>query len=90
MARMVAGVGFEDVDTATWRTTLRLPPPEEFLWQYVASTPLCAIVGGAPLDAQAALEADVVEHWRKWVDDGQMVMDLSLVLTHGRADGHAR
>jgi hypothetical protein len=74
---------------ARGRTTLRLPSPEEFLWQYVASTPLRGLVNDAPPDAQTALEAEVAEPCGEWVDDGRLVVDLSLVVTHGRTGGHA-
>jgi SAM-dependent methyltransferase len=86
-ANMIRAAGFEEVGTRTWRAPLWLPPAEEFLWQYVASTPLRAMVNGAPPDARAALEAEVVGQWRKWVADGHLVVDLPLVLTYGRVGG---
>lgn len=51
--------GYQDVAVArsTWR--LRLPPPREFLWQYLFGTPLAPIAAKATEAQRDALERDV-------------------------------
>jgi hypothetical protein len=55
-------------------TELSLPPPEDFLWQYAAATPMAGILAGAGVEARNALERDVVAAWRDYeVDDGMQI-----------------
>jgi hypothetical protein len=44
--------GFRDVTARAEIRELSLPAPRDFLWQYVASTPLAAIVAAADDDAR--------------------------------------
>jgi SAM-dependent methyltransferase len=77
--------GFRDVAAATTTTTLRLPPPREFLWQYIASTPLGAVVAAVSDAARTALEDDVADRWRSFVDGGgDLVLEQPIVLARGR------
>jgi len=62
--------GFEDVDVRSTPKDLRLPPPEEFLWQYVRSTPLAAAVAEVDEERRAALERDYAARCREFVEDG--------------------
>jgi hypothetical protein len=53
---------------------LSLPAPADFLWQYVGSTPLAAIVADADDRGQAALAADVIAEWRRLGDGEGMAL----------------
>lgn len=65
--------GFQNVEIRAGTGELSLPPPREFLWQYVSSTPLAALLAGASADTRAALERDVVTRWKEFeTDDGMM------------------
>jgi ubiquinone/menaquinone biosynthesis C-methylase UbiE len=64
LRELIGGAGFREVAIRPVAATLRLPPPEEFLWQYMASTPLAAFVGRADENARAALADDVLSGWR--------------------------
>ena len=46
--QLLSDAGFADVLARAQRTTLRLPPPEEFLWQYLHSTPLAGAADARP------------------------------------------
>jgi hypothetical protein len=63
---------------------LTLPPPDEFLWQYVHSTPLAK--AAAELDAyrRAALEHEVVTGAEPFIENGALVMRLRLTVATGR------
>jgi ubiquinone/menaquinone biosynthesis C-methylase UbiE len=79
--------GFKDVVIHSISKQLRLPSPQEFVWQYLSCTPLA----GAMLDldpaVRTALEHDVVEGWREWVQDGGLTYSQSILLANaGRMD----
>jgi ubiquinone/menaquinone biosynthesis C-methylase UbiE len=76
--------GFEDIAVTTDTIALRVPPPAEFFWQYVHSTPLAAIVAGLDGAARAALEADVVERCQPFVEGDASVIEPGLLLATGR------
>lgn len=82
---LITGAGFHDVAVQPDITTLRLPPPEEFLWQYVHSTPLAGLVAQADDESRAALERDVVSRWQELVQDGALVFEHRLVVATARA-----
>jgi ubiquinone/menaquinone biosynthesis C-methylase UbiE len=56
--------GFKDVDVRSTATPLELPPPAEFLWQYIGSTPLATAVANADEERRAALENEFSEQCR--------------------------
>lgn len=62
---LVGGAGFHDVTVQSDTRALRLPPPEEFFWQYVQSTPLAGAVAQAGDERRASLERDVVARWQE-------------------------
>ena len=62
---------------------VRLPPPAEFLWQYIHLTPMAQFVDQASPAAQSAMEQQVVERWQPWVVDGGMSLDLPMVTATG-------
>ena len=76
LQNLISGAGFHDV--AVWRDsmTLRLPPPEEFLWQYVHSTPLADAVAQVDEERRVALERDVVVEWQPFVEDGTLLLEV--------------
>ena len=81
---LLGEAGFVDIDGITRTIPLQLPRPAEFLWQYIASTPLGVFVGNAPDDAQAALEKEIVETWQPFVDDdGHLAIDQPMVYARG-------
>ena len=84
LRELVRGAGFRDVTTQADAKELQLPPPAEFLWQYVHSTPLADAVAQADDDRRAALERDVVTGWQPYVEDGGMVLSPNVVVVTAR------
>lgn len=84
LQKLISGAGFHDV--AVWRDTktLRLPAPEEFLWQYVHSTPLATAVTQADDESRAALERNVVAKWQKFVEDDALMLQPGIVVATTR------
>jgi ubiquinone/menaquinone biosynthesis C-methylase UbiE len=72
LERLVADAGFREVAVHTSTKTPRLPPPADFLWQYVYLTPLSAVLSQVEEERRAALERDVVAGWQRWARDGGM------------------
>ncbi len=85
VASLLHDAGLEDVAVTETSATLRLPPPAEFLWQYLSLTPLGQFVDQAPAAARAAMEQQVVSQWQPFVADGlTMVEQPMLVATAHR------
>ena len=80
LAAPLGDAGFQDISATASTTTLHLPPPAEFLWQYINLTPMALLVAKAPEDARSALEQQFVEACRPFVVDGGMVADQPVVL----------
>jgi ubiquinone/menaquinone biosynthesis C-methylase UbiE len=81
---LLSGAGFPDVSAETHDEPLSLPAPEEFLWQFVHSTPLAAAVAGAEEERLTSLERDVVAKWQPFVDDHALVVKVRMVTATAR------
>lgn len=75
---------FHDVTITSATRTLRLPPPDEFLWQYLQVTPVAALVLAADEDRRRALEDDVVTRWRDFLNDGALSLEVTVVTATAR------
>jgi ubiquinone/menaquinone biosynthesis C-methylase UbiE len=84
LRRLTSEAGFDDVDVQSRPKTLRLPPPADFLWQYVHSTPLAGVVAGASDEQRAALEQDVCARWQDFTTDGGMEMTVTVTTVTAR------
>jgi SAM-dependent methyltransferase len=76
--------GFREVVVSPLTKELRLPPPREFLWQYIQCTPLSGLVAEAEGARVAALERDVVAGWQGWTREGGMTYQQGLIVTTAR------
>jgi ubiquinone/menaquinone biosynthesis C-methylase UbiE len=81
---LVGGAGFHDVSVQSDTGRLRLPAPEEFLWQYVQSTPLAGAVAQVDDDRREAFERDVVAQWQEFVEDRALVAHVRMVVATAR------
>ena len=81
---LVGAAGFGDITTQTYARKLHLPEPKEFLWQYVASTPLADAAAQADEESCAALERDVVAEWQPFIEDAGMVMSPGMLVVTAR------
>ncbi|NIU11957.1 MAG: hypothetical protein GWN81_24615, partial [Phycisphaerae bacterium] len=57
--QLLKEAGFDDIEIQANTKMLYLPTPKEFLWQYVYSTPLAAVVSEADERSRIALENEV-------------------------------
>ena len=81
---LVSGAGFHDVSVQSDTKPLRVPAPEEFLWQYVHSTPLAGAVAQVDDDRRGLLERDVVAKWQEFVKDRALVLQVRIVVATAR------
>jgi ubiquinone/menaquinone biosynthesis C-methylase UbiE len=81
---LISGAGFHDVSVQSDTKLLRLPAPEEFLWQYVHSTPLAGAVAQVDDERRGSLERDVVAKWQEFVEDRAVVLDVRVVVATAR------
>ena len=84
LQHLISGAGFREVAIHSDTQTLRLPAPEEFLWQYVLSTPLANAVAEVDNERRYALERDVVAKWEAFVEDGALTLQVGLVVATAR------
>jgi ubiquinone/menaquinone biosynthesis C-methylase UbiE len=85
VATLLREAGLDDVSSTVTTLTLRLPPPAEFLWQYINVTPMGPFVAQAPEAARSAMERQAVETMQPYVADGATVVDQPMVVATGRA-----
>lgn len=84
LQRLINGAGFRDVSAQSDIKTVRLPAPEEFLWQYVNSTPLAGAVAQVDEECRASLERDVVAKWQEFVKDRALMLQVRIVVATAR------
>ncbi len=82
---LAADAGFGEVDVRSGDRPLRLPPPGEFLWQYVGSTPLAAAVADLDEDGRDALERGYAERCREFVEDGALAGAVRMTTVTARS-----
>lgn len=81
---MLQGAGFGDVEVRRATRALRVPPPEQFMWQYIHSTPMAAALAEVDEARRAALERDVCARWQQYCVDGAMTLEVGMTTAIGR------
>jgi ubiquinone/menaquinone biosynthesis C-methylase UbiE len=76
--------GFTDVDASSERKTFMLPPAEDFLWEYVYSTPLADAVAALDEDAHAELQQEVANGWEPFTANGALVLEVDVTSAIGK------
>lgn len=84
MRKLMGDAGFHEVDVEAKPKPLRLPPPADFLWQYVHSTPLVEPVSKADAQQRAALEREVCSRWQTLVADGGLPLEIGMTTAAAR------
>ena len=78
--------GFEKIQINTATKTLELPKPEDFLWQYIHSTPLAGLTSEATEAQRQALTREVCDAWQKFVVDGAMRLEVRMTTVSASPD----
>ena len=80
LQNLISGAGFRDVSVQVDTKSLRLPAPEEFLEQYVQSTPLAGAVAQVSDERRSSFERDVVAGWREFVKESALMLQVRMVV----------
>ena len=81
---LVSDAGFTNVHARSDTKTLRLSPPEQFLWEYVHSTPLAAAAAELDDSRRDALEHQVVAGWQAFADDDALLLELDVTVAQAQ------
>jgi ubiquinone/menaquinone biosynthesis C-methylase UbiE len=81
LSGLMTEAGFSDIVAERTQKTLRLP--EDFLWQYVHSTPLAALVGKASEEQRAALSREVSARWQKFAAGSAVTLEVGVTTVRG-------
>lgn len=81
---LLDSAGFADVVVDHPTKALRLPPPRDFLWQYIHSTPIAGALAQTDDATRAALEADVVDGCRPYVDGDALLAEVGMLTAIAR------
>jgi len=84
LTELMRDAGFREVDVQAKPKTLRLPPPADFLWQYINSTPVAEAVAQAGEAKRDALERDVCARWQEFAVDGSMSLQVGMTTATAR------
>lgn len=75
---LLDNAGFSEVDVQSASKPLRVPPPAEFLWQYVHSTPLADVLAQHDDETRGALEREVCEKWQPFVEEEALAFSVRM------------
>jgi ubiquinone/menaquinone biosynthesis C-methylase UbiE len=84
LQKLISSAGFRNVSAQSDVKQLRLPAPNEFLWQYLQSTPLAAAVAQVDDERRDSLERDVVAKWQEFVEDRALMLEVRIVVATAR------
>lgn len=79
--------GFGEVRLDSMVGALPVPPPRDFLWQYVHSTPLAGALAGVDAERRAALEREVCRGWEEFVEDGNLMVEVRMTTVVATGSG---
>jgi ubiquinone/menaquinone biosynthesis C-methylase UbiE len=64
LRELLQNAGFRNVKVESTLAQFDVPGPRDFLWQYIASTPMAEMVMQADEDRRDALEREITEQWQ--------------------------
>ena len=77
---IIKNAGFKDVSVRSEKKDLYLVPPEDFLWQYMSSTPLSSFIEKMDKETYANMESEVVEKWQPFVQNNNLVLKHDTII----------
>jgi ubiquinone/menaquinone biosynthesis C-methylase UbiE len=80
---LLEGAGFTDTRARSKREMLRVPHSEDFLWQYVYSTPIADAANRLDEGRRADLRDEVVAGWESFAEDDRLVLEVNVTSATG-------
>lgn len=84
LRELLRTAGFRDISSGSKPKSLCVPPPADFLWQYLYSTPLAEKISQVEEDRRKALEHDVCTAWEEFVVEGSVSFQVGMTTAIGR------
>ena len=84
LQELMESAGFSDVSARSEHKTLLLPAAENFLWQYVFSTPLSEAAGRLDERQRADLQQEIIADWAPFAEDEGLLVELDITTATGR------
>ncbi|GFG53147.1 transposase [Mycolicibacterium agri] len=81
---LLTQAGLRDAESTVVTVRLTLPAPADFLWRYIALTPMAALIDRAPEQAKSAMERQFSNRTGRYVVDGAALVDLPMVVSTAR------
>jgi ubiquinone/menaquinone biosynthesis C-methylase UbiE len=78
LEELMRNAGLGEVQSGRAIKILRLPPAEQFLWQYIGATPLHMAFTEANDETRAAVEEEVCEKWQDLYVDGELTLEVGI------------
>lgn len=82
---LLTDAGFVDPQARSERVTLPLPAAEDFVWQYVYSTPLAAAAESLDDGRRADLQREVAAAWEPFASDDGLDLEVDVTSATARA-----
>jgi ubiquinone/menaquinone biosynthesis C-methylase UbiE len=83
ISELLQAAGFTDVIAHSERRALHVPPAEDFLWQYVYSTPLAEAANELDEDQHARLQEEIVAGWEPFAEEDGLLLEVEVVSATG-------
>lgn len=84
LAGLLKSAGFRDIEVTRAIRRLQVPPPADFLWQYIRSTPLSAAIAKTDATRRRAFEEDVTAQWHPFVANDGMALEVGMTTAMAR------
>ncbi len=84
LQRLLTEAGFTSITTRVHTREIHFPPAREFMWQYIACTPLMTLLPKSGNAQTEALEREVVAQWQPWATEDGMRNKQSCVFSIAR------
>lgn len=82
--KMIKNAGFKDVNVKSEKKYLQLPPPTDFLWQYMASTPLSSLIEKIDNESYESMENEILEKWQPFVKGNNLILKHDTIIATAR------
>jgi len=76
--QLASTAGFRQVSVSRDMKALQLPSAEDFMWEYIHSTPLVNAVAQGTDEQRLALEQEVCERWQQFSSGGGLAIEVGM------------
>ena len=84
LVTFMSEAGLKQVRVEPGMKRLRMPAPQDFVWQYVHSTPLAPAVTKVDASKRHAMEQELVEKLDRFTEEGHLIMDIETLFATAR------